>query len=191
MAMMYARPCSSAQRSLFCGDSTGKERDAETGLDYFLARYYSGAQARFLSPDEFKGGPDDAITGKDISQPGPLPYADISNPQSLNKYACTYNNPLRYTDPDGHEILDWFKDAGCHLGATSFCGHGLSKKGVDFIARHEGFKNQVYLDVAGNATIGYGHQIKKNPRTPIKPTTYETFGHPSFDLTNPRTPRMK
>ncbi len=28
---------------------TGKERDAETGLDYFLARYYSGAQGRFTS----------------------------------------------------------------------------------------------------------------------------------------------
>jgi len=69
--------------------STGKERDAETGLEYFLARYYSGAQGRFLSPDEFKCGPDDALTGKDISQPGPLPYADISNPQSLNKYAYT------------------------------------------------------------------------------------------------------
>jgi len=30
---------------------TGKERDAETGLDYFVARYYSGAQGRFTSPD--------------------------------------------------------------------------------------------------------------------------------------------
>jgi len=26
---------------------TGKERDAETGLDYFGARYFSGAQGRF------------------------------------------------------------------------------------------------------------------------------------------------
>jgi RHS repeat-associated protein len=30
---------------------TGKERDAETGLDYFGARYFSGAQGRFTSPD--------------------------------------------------------------------------------------------------------------------------------------------
>jgi RHS repeat-associated protein len=84
---------------------TSKERDAETGLDYFLARYYSGAQGRFLSPDEFKGGPDDALSGRDITPPGPLPYADIGNPQSLNKYAYAYNNPLRYTDPDGHLVL--------------------------------------------------------------------------------------
>lgn len=34
-----------------------KERDNETGLDYFLARYYSSAHGRFTSPDEFKGGP--------------------------------------------------------------------------------------------------------------------------------------
>ena len=32
---------------------TGKERDSETGLDYFGARYYSGAQGRFTSPDNF------------------------------------------------------------------------------------------------------------------------------------------
>lgn len=31
--------------------STGKERDAETGLDYFGARYMSSAQGRFTSPD--------------------------------------------------------------------------------------------------------------------------------------------
>jgi RHS repeat-associated protein len=38
---------------------TDKERDAETGLDYFLARYYSSTQGRFTSPDEFLGGPDE------------------------------------------------------------------------------------------------------------------------------------
>ena len=34
---------------------TGKTRDTETGLDYFGARYFSSAQGRFTSPDEFKG----------------------------------------------------------------------------------------------------------------------------------------
>ncbi|MBL0155545.1 MAG: hypothetical protein IPP47_00260 [Bryobacterales bacterium] len=65
----------------------GKERDSETGLDYFLARYYSGAQGRFTSPDEFPGGMVDPTTGQQVGQPGPLPYADISDPQTLNKYA--------------------------------------------------------------------------------------------------------
>lgn len=62
---------------------TGKERDAETGLDYFGARYYSGAQGRFTSPD--------------------LPLIDQhpEDPQSWNLYSYVRNNPLRYTDPTG------------------------------------------------------------------------------------------
>jgi RHS repeat-associated protein len=81
---------------------TGKERDTESSLDYFVARYYTSAHGRFLSPDEFSGGPVDAFSANDPLPPGPLPYADITNPQSLNKYAYTYSNPLRYTDPTGH-----------------------------------------------------------------------------------------
>lgn len=45
-----------------------------------------------------------------MGQPGPLPYADINDPQTLNKYAHVRNNPLRYTDPDGH-IIDELADA--------------------------------------------------------------------------------
>jgi len=37
-----------------------------------------------------------------VGQPGPLPYADIRDPQTINKYAYVRNNPLRYVDPDGH-----------------------------------------------------------------------------------------
>jgi RHS repeat-associated protein len=62
---------------------TGKERDAETGLDYFGARYMSAAQGRFTSPDPFLGSgrPED--------------------PQSWNRYAYARNNPLVYIDPTG------------------------------------------------------------------------------------------
>jgi len=56
---------------------TGKERDAETGLDFFGARYFSGSMGRFTSPDPGNVG------------------ADIRNPQSWNAYAYTGNNPLR------------------------------------------------------------------------------------------------
>jgi RHS repeat-associated protein len=58
---------------------TGKERDAETGLDYFGARYMSSAQGRFTSPD-----------------PKMFPH-DLTDPQSWNKYAYTRNN--RYGIP--------------------------------------------------------------------------------------------
>lgn len=65
--------------------STGKERDAETGLDYFESRYFSAAQGRFTSPDE------------------PFAGWNQQNPQSWNLYSYGLNNPLRYVDPDGHD----------------------------------------------------------------------------------------
>jgi len=68
---------------------TGKERDAESGLDYFGARYFSGAQGRFVSPDW-------------SAKPQPVPYANLRDPQTLNLYAYVRNNPLQNHDPDGH-----------------------------------------------------------------------------------------
>jgi RHS repeat-associated protein len=85
---------------------TGKERDNETELDYFLARYYSPAQGRFTSPDEFSGGPDELFDFVDDAADNPTFYADIANPQSLNKYQYCYNNPINLIDPDGHETDD-------------------------------------------------------------------------------------
>ena len=35
-----------------------------------------------------------------------LPYADITDPQTLNKYGYVRNNPLRYIDPNGHCFWD-------------------------------------------------------------------------------------
>ncbi|HEX3569850.1 MAG TPA: RHS repeat-associated core domain-containing protein [Acidobacteriaceae bacterium] len=69
--------------------STGKERDTESGLDYFGARYYGFNMGRFMSPDW-------------SAQADPVPYANLENPQSLNLYAYVGNNPLRFADPDGH-----------------------------------------------------------------------------------------
>ncbi len=67
---------------------TGKERDAETGLDYFGARYYSGAQGRFTSPDQ--------------------PFADqhVHDPQSWNLYSYARNNPLRFVDVTGEAVIE-------------------------------------------------------------------------------------
>ena len=64
---------------------TGKERDSETALDYFGARYYGSALGRFTSPDET------------------LIDQDPHDPQSWSLYGYVCNNPLRFTDPDGRE----------------------------------------------------------------------------------------
>lgn len=70
--------------------STGKERDSESGNDYFEARYYSSSMGRFMSPDW-------------SAQEEPVPYAKLDNPQSLNLYSYVLNNPLTSVDPDGHD----------------------------------------------------------------------------------------
>jgi RHS repeat-associated protein len=75
---------------------TGKERDTESGNDYFEARYYSSAIGRFMSPDW-------------SAKAEPVPYAKLDNPQSLNLYAYVLNNPLGSADPDGHCCEDDFK----------------------------------------------------------------------------------
>jgi RHS repeat-associated protein len=68
---------------------TGKERDAESGNDYFGARYYASTMGRFMSPDW-------------SASQDPVPYADLDNPQSLNLYAYVQNNPLSQRDSTGH-----------------------------------------------------------------------------------------
>jgi RHS repeat-associated protein len=100
---------------------TGKERDSETGHDYFGARYYGSNMGRFLSPDEFTGGPMD-LYGPNPSDAGPLPYANIVNPQSLNKYSYTYNNPIRYVDPDGHETQSTLDDQAARSAGDGIAG---------------------------------------------------------------------
>jgi RHS repeat-associated protein len=75
---------------------TGKERDQESGLDYFGARYYGSALGRFTGPDW-------------SAKPSPVPYADLANPQSLNQYSYVDNNPLARADQDGHSDYTWQK----------------------------------------------------------------------------------
>jgi RHS repeat-associated protein len=70
---------------------TGKERDTESGLDDFAARFYTSNYGRFLSADDSK-------------------YAKAADPQTWNLYTYVANNPINAVDPTGHEpdaSLSW------------------------------------------------------------------------------------
>ncbi len=60
---------------------TGKERDSESNLDNFGARYDASSLGRFMTPDPLGG--------------------KLVDPQTLNRYSYVINNPLRCTDPTG------------------------------------------------------------------------------------------
>src|SRR3954468_18557208 len=99
---------------------TGKERDPESGLDYFGARYYGSALGRFTSPDW-------------SDKPEALPYTDFSDPQTLNRYVYVRNNPLSKADVDGHCYPFCTVVGGAVLGA-------LTGGAAEFI--HEAFRGQ-------------------------------------------------
>jgi RHS repeat-associated protein len=89
---------------------TGKERDTESGLDYFGARYYGSSIGRFMSPDD----------GRD---------QDPSDPQSWNLYSYVRNNPLVHIDPDGHSPCGDTEASGALHGVGSGLDTGSDSNG--------------------------------------------------------------
>ncbi|HEV2288628.1 MAG TPA: hypothetical protein VGR81_06710 [Candidatus Acidoferrales bacterium] len=82
----------------------GKERDAETGLDNFGARYNDSTIGRFISAA--KRAPRSPARGAwEIGRavPEAVPYANLTNPQTLNLYAMVSDNPETFADLDGHD----------------------------------------------------------------------------------------
>ena len=103
----YEPPQSSVRRRF-----TGKERDSETGLDFFEARYLGNTQGRFTSVDPYN------------------PIVDTRNeeafneylgqPQNWNRYAYVWNNPLKYTDPTGENVYVVTYTTGNSVGDDEF-----------------------------------------------------------------------
>src|SRR6266700_2216183 len=79
---------------------TGKERDAESDLDNFGARFDSSNLGRFMTPDW-------------VARPTAVPYAVFGDPQSLNLYGYVRNDPVSRADDDGHTSAMPITDIDC------------------------------------------------------------------------------
>ena len=99
---------------------TGKQRDYESGLDNFGARYFGGGNnlGRFMTADPFNP----------IALKPRKFQAWISNPQRWNKYAYALNNPVSMIDPDGMNACGTKSDADCNVTVT-FQDRTKDKKG--------------------------------------------------------------
>jgi RHS repeat-associated protein len=82
---------------------TGKERDTESGLDNFGARYFASTMGRFMTPDW-------------AARPTAVPYAVFGDPQSLNLYTYVRNDPVSRADADGHCYRGYGIECGSHDG---------------------------------------------------------------------------
>jgi RHS repeat-associated protein len=90
---------------------TGKERDSETGLDYFGARYYGSNMGRFMSADSAS-------------------YSNSKDPQSWNLYAYSLNNPVTFRDADGHEVVCANNAQQCQKDAAAATANAEAAKRV-------------------------------------------------------------
>jgi RHS repeat-associated protein len=131
---------------------TGKERDSESGLDNFGARYYGSNLGRFMRPDPSNLGAIDDY------------------PQSWNGYAYVGNNPLNALDPNGE---DYYLIGGDRCGQD---GIQCDKQG--FVLGSDG-NRQVVTDQQINGSNGLA-KIDANGNLQIN-TAQGTFQGQFFD----------
>jgi RHS repeat-associated protein len=134
---------------------TGKERDTETGLDYFGARYYRGNLGRFTTVD-----------------PAMNATLGLYDPQRWNRYAYGRNNPFRYVDPDGKDSIDLaigfgkgvggvaagvlaapFAFAADPVGTVKGAASGIadSASALSFAAQNPGYLLETYVQLSTSA----------------------------------------
>jgi len=119
----------------------GKERDTETGNDDFGARYYSNRFGRWLSADW-------------SSVPVAVPYANLSNPQTLNLYAMVSDDPESFADLDGHDPTNNCATTGSNCGQGTIQQQRVAEDAANGTPpANQGMstldKTQLALDAAG------------------------------------------
>jgi len=114
---------------------SAKERDNETGLDYFGARYFASPQGRFTSPDPLLS------SGRSLQ------------PQSWNRYSYVINRPLSLVDPKGLDwgVSEWDDKKGNHTNYHWFNGKIGDHEGHSYTAVN--FGNSGSLDIASDTGL--------------------------------------
>lgn len=123
---------------------TGKERDSESGLDNFGARFDASSIGRFMTPDW-------------AAKPVTVPYANFGNPQSLNLYSYVENNPTTLGDPDGHGddkiVCGEGAVFGKGLSASTSSGSGQCQQTMAAAQKNWHLQLRIPQHIAGNVTL--------------------------------------
>ena len=133
----------------------GQFSDTQTGLDYLNARYYDSARGQFMSQDPlFLGNPKDQV---------------LSDPQQLNPYNYSANNPISKSDPNGKSAKTFAEGA-----ASPFVyayNHPLQTTGIVAVTTAAVIAAPVAVAVVGAAVGGYA----------IGTAAYNAFTAPDAD----------
>ncbi len=119
---------------------TGKEHDAESGLENFEARYDASSIGRFMTPDDGS-------------------HQTVGDPQSWNLYAYVRNQPLRYVDPTGHG------DQGATAAASSCAqdqgggGHTTCNVDTSGTTTAQNNNNHTFSSLRHKLPFGIGFQL--------------------------------
>jgi RHS repeat-associated protein len=150
---------------------TGKERDSESGLDNFKARYDSSNLGRFMSPDPLLSS----------GRPG--------NPQTWNRYAYALNNPLSSTDPTGLYTCSGTKDQ-CRdfknaLGALKASRDSYDKKSNEYKVLNAALSAYGKANVDNGVHVGFGPTKNGGPADTKVGLSADTKGNKITTADNP------
>jgi RHS repeat-associated protein len=123
---------------------TQKERDGESKLDYFEARYLAGAMGRFVAVDP-------RFASVDLLPPESL-ASFLSQPQTMSGYAYARNNPVKFRDPHGYDTVSVGVEVGAGGGPAGSLGVGVVSYGKHWYSH----LNPVGWGVCGTVAVGGG-----------------------------------